>query len=245
MEGQRRSHRVEPGLDVILDLHWSDKGVLGGCAPTGGCQQKMPDANSVTFWSEVATQYQGDGRVMFELYNEPHDVSWPVWKSGGLVDGFQAVGMQTLYDTVRATGAQNLVVIGGLNWAYDLSGVAANRIAGYNIAYATHPYESAGRGPETWGRSWGYLTDTDPVIVTEFGTLNNATCATAYSAQLIQYANTHAAGWTAWAWFPGGCTFPAIIDDWAGTPSAVGALVQEALLGYTDPPASPPRVPSI
>ena len=33
--------------------------------------------------------------------------------------------MQQLYDTVRATGAQNLVIIGGLNWAYDLSGVPA------------------------------------------------------------------------------------------------------------------------
>ena len=28
---------------------------------------------------------------------------------------------------------KSLVVIGGLNWAYDLSGVPANRIAGYNI----------------------------------------------------------------------------------------------------------------
>ncbi len=30
------------GLDVILDLHWSDAGVLGGCSPSSGCQQPMP-----------------------------------------------------------------------------------------------------------------------------------------------------------------------------------------------------------
>ncbi len=228
------------GMDVILDLHWSDAGVLGGCAPANGCQQMMPDVNSQTFWSQVATRYQSDGRVMFELYNEPHDVSWDVWKSGGDTGaGWQAVGMQQLYDTVRATGAQNLVLIGGLDWAYDLSGIPANRIDGYNIVYATHPYGPS-RSPQDWGRAWGSLTYTDPVIATEFGMLNDTACTKDYSAQVIQYADSHLASWTAWAWYPGGCTFPAVITDWAGTPSAVGAVVKSALLGYSDPPASPP-----
>ena len=229
------------GLDVILDLHWSDAGVLGSCTGEKGCQQKMPDLNSVTFWTEVATRYQHDGRVMFELYNEPNSVSWSVWKSGGTLAGVQFVGMQTLYDAVRATGAQNLVLIGGLNWAFDLSGVPSNRIEGYNIAYATHPYDSAGRRPANWDTAFGNLTKTDPVVITEFGSLNDSTCATAYSAQLIAYADAHHASWTAWAWYPGGCRFPAIIEDWAGTPSPSGAIVKAALLGYVDgPPAAAP-----
>jgi endoglucanase len=224
------------GMDVILDLHWSDAGVLGSCA--SGCQQMMPDVNSIAFWSEVATRFRDDGRVMFELYNEPHDVSWTTWKSGGTLSaGYQAVGMQQLYDTVRATGAQNLVIIGGLDWGYDLSGVPANRVDGYNIVYATHPYNSPGRRPGNWDKSWGFLTQTDPVIVTEFGTATS-TCITDYSAALIAYADAHGTGWTAWAWYPGGCTFPAIIDDWSATPSASGAIVKSALLGYDDPPAS-------
>src|SRR5436190_1867572 len=86
------------GLDVILDLHWSDKGELG----VGVGQQIMADTNSVTFWTQVATKYKGDGRVMFELYNEPHDNSWAVWRNGGSAGGFQVVGMQQLYDSVRA-----------------------------------------------------------------------------------------------------------------------------------------------
>ncbi len=232
------------GLDVILDLHWSDQGVLGSCPPSAGCQQLMPDANSLTFWSQVAARYANDGRVAFELYNEPHDVPWNVWLSGGLTfQGWQAVGMQQLYDAVRATGAQNLVMIGGLDWAYDLSGVPANRVAGYNIVYTTHPYTSTdgtSRPPRDWDRAWGSLTRTDPVVATEFGVLNDLACTTGYDAQVIQYADAHFAGWTAWAWFPGGCTFPAIVTDWAGTPSPTGVVVQSALLGYHDPPASPP-----
>ena len=89
--------------------------------------------------------------------------------------------MQQLYDTVRATGAQNLVVIGGLDWAYDLLGRRRRTaIAGYNIVYATHPYTDTGgftRPPSDWGRAFGFLTATDPVVATEFGVLNDSTCS--------------------------------------------------------------------
>lgn len=224
------------GMDVILDLHWSDAGTVGGCTSPSGCQQQMADERSITFWSELATRYRGDGRVLFELYNEPHDVSWQVWKSGGMTSaGFRAAGMQQLYDAVRAAGADNLVIIGGLDWAYDLSGVPSNRIDGYNIVYATHPYNTPHRQPAAWDKSWGFLAVTDPVMVTEFGSLNDPSCATDYTAAVIEYADAHAAGWAAWAWFPGGCTFPALIDDWTGTPSVIGAKVKAALLAHSGP----------
>ena len=90
--------------------------------------------------------------MLFELYNEPFNVSWDIWRSGGATTGgWQAAGMQQLYDAVRASGAKNLVIIGGLDFAYDLSGVPANRIGGYNILYATHPYNYGGKmGTESW-----------------------------------------------------------------------------------------------
>ena len=230
------------GLDVILDLHWSDAGVLGSCNPSGNCQQRMADANSLTFWSEVAGRYQNDGRVLFELYNEPHDVTWGVWKSGGTSgQGWTVTGMQQLYQAVRAAGADNLVVIGGLNYAFDLSGVPANRIDGYNIVYATHPYNESGKSPSAWDMAWGNLTATDPVIVTEFGDSSTVmgdggtVCASQYSQELITYADSHNAGWTSWAWYPGGCGFPSLVTDWLGTPNAPGAVIKAALAGYHDP----------
>lgn len=215
------------GLDVILDLHWSDKGDLQNGNPG---QQRMADQNSITFWSEVASKYKGDGRVLFELYNEPHDVPWDVWQSGGNSgDGFNAVGMQQLYDAVRATGAENLVFIGGLDFAFDLSGVPAHRVQGYNIVYASHPYDYANKQPASWDKAWGFLAATDPVALTEFGSFN---CSTGYYSQLIQAADAKKVSWTAWAWYPGGCGFPSIINDWTGTPSEPGKIVKAALLGY-------------
>lgn len=217
----------QAALDVILDLHWSDKGDLSNQNPG---QQKMADQNSIAFWKEVASKYKDDGRVMFELYNEPHDVSWSTWLSGGdSGDGFTAVGMQALYDAVRGAGAENLVFAGGLDWAFDLSGVPTHRVQGHNIVYVTHPYDFPGKQPADWDAAWGFLTATDPVTATEFG---NFDCTAGYYTNLIQYADAHGASWTAWAWFPGGCMFPSIIDDWSGGPSAPGQVVKAALQAY-------------
>jgi endoglucanase len=231
----------QAGLDVILDLHWSDKGTLGSCTNSDkkGCQQLMADPNSLRFWTEVAAHYRADGRVAFELYNEPHGISWSVWLHGGTTDeGWQAVGMQELYDAVRATGANNLVVAGGLDWAYDLSGVPSNPIDGYNIVYATHPYNNAPeRLPPNWEAYWGFLTATRPVIVTEFGD-TSPQCTGAFNRQVIDFADSHHASWTAWAWFPSGCQFPSIIADWTGQPTVQGEPVQAALMRYGDPPAA-------
>ncbi|HEY6476305.1 MAG TPA: glycoside hydrolase family 5 protein [Polyangia bacterium] len=231
----------QAGMDVILDLHWSDAGTLGSCATS--CQQLMADQNSITFWSQVAATYKDDGRVMFELYNEPHDVPWSVWKSGGMTSGgWIAAGMQQLYDAVRAANADNLVVIGGLSYAYDLSGVPKNRISGYNILYATHPYGgSADKGPNTWNSNFGFLTATDPVVMTEFGDgqeCDNGSytpAITTYVSSLIAYADQHQVNWTAWAWFNGGCSFPSLIMDWQGTPTPPGMLVQTSLASYNQP----------
>ncbi len=116
----------------------------------------MADTNSLKFWQEVASKYKDDGHVLFELYNEPHDISWPIWLHGGTVQEYQAVGMQDLYDTVRKAGANNVVIAGGRGWAFDLSNVVNNRIQGYNIIYATHPYAPQD-SPAQWDETFGYL----------------------------------------------------------------------------------------
>lgn len=212
------------GLDVILDLHWSDRGNLN----TEPAQQRMADNNSAQFWTQVADRYKDDGRVLFELYNEPHDVTWQVWRDGGdSGDGFTVVGMQALYDAVRATGAHNVVIVGGLDYAYDLKGVPGTPLEGYNIAFATHPYDFNGKQPADWDEDWGFLTETHPVLVTEFGSFE---CGAGYASALIDHAAQRQLSWTAWAWYPGGCGFPSLINDWAATPSEVGQVVRTALM---------------
>ncbi len=235
------------GLDVILDLHWSDRGnlmVVSSAEQSAGNseQQPMADVNSVEFWREVAARYRGDGRVLFELYNEPNSVSWSVWLNGGTYGGYTYAGMQALYDAVRNDAqASNLVIAGGLDWAFDLSRVGTSPIQGYNIMYAAHVYR-ASDSPSLWNNYFGYLAQQNvaPVIVTEFGD-NQSTpnCTGAWDTSVVAYANQWNISWSAWAWYAPSpatlqslCAFPALISDWSGTPSVQGQAVMAALQAY-------------
>lgn len=200
----------ELDMGVILDLHWNQ-----------GAQQNMADKNSLTFWSQVAARYKSNPWIMFELYNEPRDISWSVWLNG---DSTWA-GMQQMHDVIRAV-ADNTVIVGGLNWAFDLSGVisGAYKVKGTNIAYATHPYDYDGKQLAQWAGAFGALAATAPVIMTEFGQY----CATnTYVEDLLNYAEALGIHYTAWAWYVNGCSFPSVISDWNGTPfPGVGETVK-------------------
>jgi hypothetical protein len=217
------------GMDVILDLHWSE-----GATPGVGEQRELPDQNSIVFWQDVAIAYKDDSRVLFELYNEPKVFDWTIWLNGGSVGGFQAVGMKALYDAVRATGAQNITILGGLDWAYELSGFPG--ISGaVNLALATHPYDTPNKQPASWDADWGSLASQYPIIVTEFGRLGSSAnpCDPGYAREVIDYADARGLSWIGWAWYVGDCGFPSLISDWLGTPTATGEVVRQALLAKT------------
>jgi|GEM_PF-6685028 len=98
------------GMAAILDLAVVNPGrrLLNG-------QQPLPDRdNSPAFWRSVATAFKANSVVLFDLYNEPHDVSWHCWRFGGChplardkadqpVTYYQAAGMQELVTAVRGT----------------------------------------------------------------------------------------------------------------------------------------------
>jgi len=55
----------------VPDLHWSDCGEWGANI----AQHSMPDQNSVVFWKDCAAACRDHPAVIFDLYNEPHDVT--------------------------------------------------------------------------------------------------------------------------------------------------------------------------
>lgn len=237
---------------AILDLHWSD---VGGRAPCdrscGSGQQPMPDADSVTFWKQVAARYGGDPGILFDVYNEPHDVAWACWRDGGCTVQSStpnpstgqpvthtAIGMQRLYNTVRAAAPSAVILIAGLDWAYDLSGVGGGyAIAGANIVYDTHVYTRWHNTAADWSAHFGFLTATYPVSATEFGSID---CSSTVTQQLISYFDApqgvtgNAMSWTIWSWnSPGECTQPSVLADWNGTPlQSQGQLVHDTLRTY-------------
>ena len=213
---------LEAGMDVIIDLHWS------GNPPN---QQVMPDRNSIAFWQQIAQKYKNDGRVIFELYNEPHPGSASVWRNG---DGADAAGMQQLYDAVRGTGANNLVLAGGMDFAYNLEMVLpAMQLTGTNIAYVTHPYKFNSPPPP---QGYDGVTATFPVVATEFGDadisgIGPKDCGTGPYTSAISDFDRLGVSWTAWAWVadPKACAFPTLIQRYDGTPTPPGQVVFDAM----------------
>jgi hypothetical protein len=221
---------------VILDLHWSNAGKWGEHIG----QHKMPDDNSVSFWEGAAAAYANHPAVLFGLYNEPHHVSWEVWRNGGNVveDArkpatnkleYHTPGMQKLLDVCRDKGAKNVVLIGGLDWGYDLSGVtkgyAVTDPRGNGIVYDTHIYPVK----KNWDRFVTPAADKYPVLVGEFGVGRGEPGE--FVAQLLEYADKHDLHWIAWCLHRD--AKPNLIKDWSYTPTGFGVPVKKALLDGT------------
>jgi len=231
---------------LILDLHWSDCNEWGHNIG----QHSMPDTNSLAFWRDFAPVFANQPAVLYDLYNEPHDVSWEVWLHGGRIKDkpagrrnpetpktFTAVGLQTLLDAVRATGANNVVVAGGLDWAYDLSGILkGSRLAdphGNGVIYANHCYDNKHETVDTWIAHMEAASAQLPVIVSEFGGHAGPSLmdpSDNWLLHVMRSLEAHQWSWTAWDLHTS--ARPNLIADWDYTPTPnFGVYVKGALAG--------------
>lgn len=233
------------GAYVLLDLH----------------RFRAPRTEHAEFWKDAATKFKNHPAVIFDLFNEPHGTTWEVWRDGGYVlekkgpadedafltpeekakggKGFQSIGMQALVDAVRGTGARNIVVAGGLDWAYDLSGIARGfalkDATGHGLIYATHIYP--------WKRGWQekvlVIAERHPILVGEVGADIKKMDFISTSAQedpytwvpdMLGFIQKHRFHWTAFSFHP--AATPVMITGWDYTPTPFwGAFVKRALAG--------------
>lgn len=233
---------------VLLDLHWSNKGVWG--ANIG--QAVMPDNNSATFWTDCATRYKNNPAVLFDLYNEPHPSTWAVWRNGGSVTEsatgitYTSPGMQGLLNAVRATGANNVVIVGGMAYAFDLTGIMngyalTDTASGKGIVYASHVYPwksnldakitvAASAHPILIGEC-GADTDQTPVGPPVLDTQG----VTNWSNNHIAWMNSHGYHWTGWSFHRS--AGPTMISDFTNyTPTTWGQIAKNQMATATLPP---------
>jgi len=237
------------GAYVLIDLH----------------QYRAPRRAHVDFWKEVAAKYKNHPAVLFDLLNEPHGISWEVWRNGGFVEdknapadedafltpeekalnakGFHSVGMQALLDAVRGTGAKNIVLAGGLDWAYDLSGIAKGFAlddkGGNGIIYSTHIYP--------WKKDWEnkvlVIADKHPILVGEVGAntkkmsfipAEHQEDAATWVPRILGLIQKYKFHWTGWSFHPS--AGPTMITGWDFTPTPEwGAFAKRALAGEQFP----------
>ena len=230
---------------VVLDLH----------------RFRAPKAEHVAFWKDAAKTFSNHPAVLFDLFNEPHGISWEVWRNGGFVaeknspadenavltpdeksngvKGFQSLGMQRLVEAVRETGARNIVIAGGLDWAYDLSGVAngfaLTEPGGNGIVYSTHIYP--------WTRDWAgkvlLIADKHPIFIGEVGAdlkkmsfipAKDQEDAATWVPEMLGLIQKHKLHWTGFSFHPKAS--PVMINDWSYAPTAAwGQPAKDALSG--------------
>ena len=229
------------GAYLIIDLH----------------RYRAPSDEMLVVWKDVAALYKDNPAVLFGVLNEPHDITWEQWRNGGditdkkkntdalaenkeITTSFHSQGIQGLVAAIRGTGAKNVIVAGGLDWAYDLSGIlngfALDDLGGNGIVYDAHVYP--------WKSDWQHkfldVAKVHPVLLGEVGCdkdryefipperFENPYTWAPDMIACIQREKLH---WTAWAFHPH-CG-PAMLQDTKDyTPTPFwGAFVRTALLG--------------
>lgn len=218
------------GFYVILDLHKNSPDTK---IDTHSFQVMADAASSPTFWSQVASQFKANGRVLFDLFNEPHNVTWSCWLNGGDCAGveFPVAGMQSLVDAVRGAGATNVILVAGLGWADDFTGWPTYhpRDPLNNMAISWHLYTKS-RDCTTVrcfvGRSQPFAGL--PLVMTEFGTdTAGEYCGVGGVDQLLAWLDSVGASYFAWTWNVGAqsCGSLSLISDWHGTPKAPNGVL--------------------
>lgn len=236
------------GAYVVLDLH----------------RFGAPMAKDLEFWKDAAVRYKNHPAVLFELFNETHSISWKIWRDGGSLksdankntdvnaaendeqdEDDLSVGMQALLNAIRETGAHNVVIAGGLDWGYDLSGVVNDyalkeQEGGNGIVYSSHIYP--------WKKDWQKRTMDAaakyPVFIGEVGTppdwksfefipkaaRTEDLSKPDWARDMLGLMQKHKLHWTGFSFHPK--TGPMVIQDWEYTPTPYwGVYVKEALAG--------------
>ena len=121
---------------------------------------------------------------------------------------------------LRGLGADNVLIADGVNKAERLSGMPLLDDASGQLMYGIHPYYLA-NGQSWWDQQYGYLTDTAPVIATEWNFAASGCTASNLSLveRLLPYLQDHDIGLLAHAFDVPGTT---ITSDWTWSPTECG-----------------------
>lgn len=256
---------IENGIYVILDLHWT--------APYNSCpmlQTQMADADhALDFWYSVANTFKSNPAVIFELYNEPFmnfDFTGNTWEymmrgTGGSFSGYPATSgagnwqdikkpwdiasMQDMLDVVRGTGATNVVLVGGMQYAQDLSGWLQYRPTDplNQMGAAWHPYRKYATAwdypypnfyPEVMTDAQNILAAGFPIVMTEVGGANEAgRPSSPIVTTMTNFADDHGISVLGWAWDVWQEPENQLIKDVNGTPTdGYGVTYRNWLLAH-------------
>mmetsp|Transcript_33103 Transcript_33103/g.53122 ORF Transcript_33103/g.53122 Transcript_33103/m.53122 type:complete len:315 (-) Transcript_33103:231-1175(-) len=143
----------ELGIYVIVDWH-----VL-----TPGDPNYYLEHNrlAIEFWKQVANKYKDKEHVLYELANEPNQVSW------GRVKSYH----DAMIRVIREIDTSTILILGTCTWSQDIHIACQDPVPHTsNIMYAFHFYAASHAG--LYGRLTEYINKL-PIFVSEWGTTDS------------------------------------------------------------------------
>jgi endoglucanase len=227
---------TDAGLYVILELHWTGAGSTQALG-----QQPMPNRDhSVDFWRRVAERFANHPQVIYDLFNEPYPdnnqdtaEAWRCLRDGGQCAGldYDAAGMQELLDAIREAGADNLVLVGGVQHSNSLTQWLEYQPTDpvQNVAAKWHTYDFNWHvTAASWEETVRPVASLVPLIATEVGGPPD------YVDEVVSWLEGINASYLFWSWniFK---TEHDLIADQSGTPTEpYGELVRQHLRSRLD-----------
>lgn len=203
----------EMNMYVIIDWHYIGN-VSTGTGPQMPDIDPAPKDLTLDFWDLTANYFRDCPNVIFEIFNEPQSIKAEDWRSNAM----------EIIQTIRDQKANQIIIVGGLDFGKDLSWVMEDPIIGENIVYASHIYPV--HSSNKWEYWFGEVVKKYPVLITEWGFMDenrNAKLSylagdeTSYGIPFLRYLDEHKIGWVA-CWYD---------DKW------MPAMFTEGWKGYT------------
>jgi len=112
---------IEAGLYVIIDWH-----VLKENDPN------IYKAEAIEFFKEMATEFKDYPNVLYEICNEPSNVTWK--------DSVKPYALDVISE-IRKIDKKAIIIVGSSSWSTDVQIVVDDQIEGYdNLVYSYHFY---------------------------------------------------------------------------------------------------------
>jgi len=111
---------IDLGIYVIVD--WHDHNA------------QEHETEAIAFFKEIASEYGNHPNIIYEIYNEPTQVSW-----SEVVKPYS----EAVIEEIRSIDEDNLIIVGTPTWSQDVDIAATDPIVLKNILYALHYYASS------------------------------------------------------------------------------------------------------
>ena len=212
---------IELGLYVIID--WHDH------------HAHEHEAESIAFFKEIATSYGDEPNIIYEIYNEPEQVSWT-----NVIKPYA----QEVINEIRAIDPDNIIIVGTPTWSQDVDVAARDPLDFTNIAYALH-YYAASHKQFLREKAETALNRDVALFVSEYGTCEYTGSGIIDYTEVtiwLQFMDDNKLSWCNWSVADKNETSAALkggasaCGNWASSDlSESGTLVREAIISRNEP----------